>query len=63
MRREGSGMPYIVNVGLDYAGKRAEAGDVIDDLPSKSASWLVEQGIVSPLEAKSEPKSPKKEAE
>jgi len=37
---------YRINVGLDYGDKRAESGDVVDDLPSKSLKWLVDQGMV-----------------
>lgn len=37
---------YRVLIGIDYAGKRVEPGAVVDDLPSKSVSWLVAQGIV-----------------
>jgi hypothetical protein len=37
---------YNVLVGIDYNDKRAEAGDVVSDLPSKSISWLLEQGLI-----------------
>jgi hypothetical protein len=37
---------YKVLVGLDYSGKRAESGAVIDDLPAKSIKWLREQGLI-----------------
>jgi len=55
---------YKVLAGIDYAGKRAEPGDVISDVPSRSVSWLIEQGIIEkadapkPTTAKREPKSP-----
>ena len=54
---------FKVHAGIDYADKRAEAGDVVSDLPSSSIAWLVEQGIVEKIESekplsKSEPKSP-----
>lgn len=64
---------YRVLVGIDYAGKRVEPGTVVDDLPSKSVSWLVAQGIVEKADAtapapapepvkppKREPQSPSK---
>ena len=64
---------YRVLVGIDYAGKRVEPGAVVDDLPAKSVSWLVAQGIVEKADAnapapKSEPtpepvKTPKREPE
>jgi hypothetical protein len=43
---------YRVIVGLDYPpGKRAEAGDIVADLPEKSIKWLVSQGLIEPHEA------------
>lgn len=59
---------YKVLVGLDYAGKRAEAGAIVDDLPSRSIAWLTEQGMIQkadaekPAKTKREPESPAKEA-
>jgi hypothetical protein len=40
---------YKVLVGLDYGDKRVEAGDVISDLPTKSVSWLKEQGLIEEI--------------
>lgn len=42
---------YRVLNGLNYPAKggkpkRAEPGDVVDDLPAKSVPWLLEQGHV-----------------
>lgn len=38
---------YRVLVGLNYPpDRRAEPGDVVDDLPPKSLKWLVEQSCV-----------------
>ncbi|MFI7707608.1 hypothetical protein [Nonomuraea sp. NPDC049480] len=43
---------YKVLAGLNYTPKgrgeerRADAGDVVDDLPTKSVGWLVEQGAI-----------------
>jgi hypothetical protein len=45
------GATYKVLTGIDYAGKRAEPGDLVDDLPSKSISWLREQGHIEPADA------------
>lgn len=56
---------YKALTGLDYAGKRAEAGDLIDDIPTRSTSWLLDQGLIERVESTPttrEPKSPKKEA-
>lgn len=41
---------YKVLVGLDYGDKRAEAGDVVSDLPTKSVAWLKEQGMIEDAE-------------
>ena len=38
---------YTVLVGIDYAGKRAEPGDLVDDIPAKSLPWLLEQNIIT----------------
>lgn len=43
---------YKVLRGISYGSKRAEAGDVVTDLPSSSVKWLVEQGIVEAADAK-----------
>ena len=34
------------NAGVDYKAKRAEVGDVVDDLPRDSIKWLREQGYI-----------------
>ena len=41
---------YKILVGIDYGDKRAEAGDNISDLPTKSISWLLEQGIIESVD-------------
>lgn len=50
---------YRVLVGLDYPpDRRAEAGDVVEDLPGKSIKWLTEQGLIEPADkAKPAPKA------
>lgn len=61
---------YKALVGLDYAGKRVEPGEIAADLPSRSVAWLLEQGLieksgpdpVKKSEPKREPQSPEKEA-
>lgn len=38
---------YKVLVGIDYPPeKRAEPGDVVDDIPEESARWLLKQGLI-----------------
>jgi hypothetical protein len=32
--------------GISYKDKRAEVGDVVDDLPRESIKWLREQGYI-----------------
>lgn len=47
-------MPYKVLTGLSYPpNKRAEVGDVIDDLPSKSIKWLLDKGSIEEVTSKS----------
>ena len=41
---------YKVLVGIDYSDKRAEAGDTVSDLPTKSVSWLLEQGVIESID-------------
>lgn len=54
---------YRVLAGLDYAGKRVEAGAIVDDLPSKSITWLLDQGLIEKADKPNrEPQSPSKEA-
>lgn len=37
---------YRVIHGLDYAGKRAEPGEIRDDIPPASVQWLLEGGHI-----------------
>lgn len=38
---------YKVLTGIDYPpNKRAEAGDIVDDIPKSSVSWLIEAGAI-----------------
>ena len=32
-----------------YNGKRAESGDVVNDLPGESIKWLLEGGYIEPV--------------
>lgn len=41
---------YKVLQGIDYGDKRAEIGDVVDDIPTRSVKWLTEQGIIELVE-------------
>jgi hypothetical protein len=42
---------YRVLVGLNYPpnDKRAEPGDVVDDLPPGSVGWLLDAGAIEPV--------------
>lgn len=46
---------WQVHTGLDYVSavtgvaRRAEPGDVVDDLPPASTGWLYEQGHIGPV--------------
>lgn len=42
---------YRVLTGLDYPpAKRAEAGDIVSDLPAKSIAWLRDAGLIEQVE-------------
>jgi hypothetical protein len=42
---------YRVLQGIDYPpNMRAEAGDVVEDLPPKSIAWLLESNIIEPAD-------------
>lgn len=46
---------YRVLAGLNYPAKgggekRAEAKQVVSDLPAESVPWLLEQGLIEPVE-------------
>lgn len=47
---------YKVLVGIDYAGKRAEPGTTVTDIPKDSLDWLLEQHIIEPAEPTETPK-------
>ena len=62
--RPGSGMAtYRVLVGIDYAGKRVEPGDIVSDLPGSSIAWLSEQNVIEPVDNASPEPSPSKQRE
>jgi hypothetical protein len=43
---------YRVLAGISYPpNKRAEVGDVVDDLPSRSIKWLVEAGCIEQVDS------------
>lgn len=42
---------YRVLSGIDYPpNKRAEAGDVVEDLPPKAIKWLLDSNIIEPAD-------------
>lgn len=42
---------YRAIVGLDYPpDRRVEAGELADDIPPVSLGWLLEQGLVEPVD-------------
>ena len=43
---------YRVLVGIEYASRRVEAGEVVDDIPAKSIKWLREQGLIESADGK-----------
>jgi hypothetical protein len=48
---------YRVLVGLNYPpnDKRAEPGDVVDDIPPGSLGWLLDAGAVEEVKADASP--------
>ena len=57
---------YKILRGLSYGSKRAEAGDIVTDVPEQSVAWLLACNIIEPAndekptkpaKAKSEPVS------
>lgn len=43
---------YRVLAGISYPpNKRAEVGDVVDDLPSRSIKWLAEAGAIEMIDS------------
>lgn len=43
---------YRVKQGLEYPPNRVvKAGEIVDDIPSRSVKWLREQGIIEPADA------------
>lgn len=47
---------YRALIGLNYptksGEKRAEAGELVTDLPTKSVQWLLDGGYIEPADAK-----------
>lgn len=44
---------YRAVVGVDYPpNKRVEAGQLVDDLPEKSAKWLLSAGFIETVDGK-----------
>ena len=49
---------YRALVGIDYPpDKRAEAGELVSDLPEKSATWLLAQGLIETTDGKTSKKT------
>jgi hypothetical protein len=55
---------YKILQGIDYPpDKRAEVGDIVDDLPSRSIKWLREQNIIEAVDSKTKDPDPVAEPE
>lgn len=51
---------YRVVRGLNYPpDRRAEPGDIVDDLPAKSVPWLLKDGDIEKVEPKAAKPKPK----
>ena len=44
---------YKALTGLTYGNKTVEAGEVVDDIPSKSIKWLRDQNLIEQVDGKS----------
>lgn len=42
-------MKFRTVVGLEYSGKRVEAGQVVSDIPEGSVAWLKASGFIEPI--------------
>ncbi|MFH0980644.1 MAG: hypothetical protein V2A79_03785 [Planctomycetota bacterium] len=60
MKDDGKGSAgYRVQIGIDYPpNRRAEPGDVVNDLPPTDIRWLIEAGAIEPVDL---PQIPRKE--
>jgi hypothetical protein len=45
--------PWKVLVGMNYPpnDRRAEPGEIVNDLPSSDVPWMLEQNLIGPVEA------------
>lgn len=50
---------YRVLVGCNYAGKRREPGDVVDDVPPAVVGAWKRERVIEPYEPQAEPKGKK----
>jgi hypothetical protein len=41
---------YRILTGMNYEGKRVEAGDVVDDIPNLDVEWLLHDGHIEKVE-------------
>lgn len=41
---------YRVLTGMNYEGNRAEAGDVVEDIPERDVEWLLCDGHIEKVE-------------
>ena len=54
-------MSHKVLRGINYGKRRAEAGDIVSDIPAGSIGWLEAQGIIEPVQESKPAKQPKRE--
>lgn len=43
---------FKVLIGMDFGGKRAEPGEVRDDIPARSVKWLLKRKAIEPVKDK-----------
>lgn len=56
-------MKYRALVGLDTEKRRFEPGDLVSDLPKTSVCWLLEQGLIEPVDAPAPAEAPVEQGE
>lgn len=50
---------YKILQGIDYPpDKRAEVGDIVEDLPPRSIKWLREQNLIEAVDSKTKDPDP-----
>lgn len=54
---------FRVLIGMNYPpdDRRAEPGEIVDDIPAASVDWLLREGAIEPVNGKGKAAEPKEE--